>query len=526
MGSQFLHSVADLTLHTRAIASVVSIGILLIAVALLREKIVAGGWRWRRATLRVQRRRLAPILLTLLVLSGHERSAHPLVTGSILLLSMLLLINLLLGAATHFPLPHWSISPRCHRHSGAAGISTDRAPQYPLTASVFLLLVLVGVGSFLGWGWLPSSAAATSPVRSVLAANQDASLALKSDGTVWAWGSLGYGQRGCGDPCGATAEMPSQVVNLTGMTAVAAGAWHDLALKADGTVWAWGHNVYGQLGNGATTDSGTPVKVSGLGGITAIAAGKYHSLALKGDGTVWAWGHNGAGDLGTMTTQTCSSWEPCSMTPTQVTGLSGVVAIATHSQHNLVLKSDGTVWAWGLDDYGQVGVPGTQTCDTFNRPLCVTSPVQVGGVNGVIAVDAGPNDSSVLKADGTVWSWGGGTTTPSQVSGLSGIVAIDSPLALKSDGTIWWWSPWNIYGQFGNGTCDSLEHTSPTQVTSVTGVTAIATSGAHLLALTDAGIVRSWGGTNYGRPPPPATQSAPTVLATSLKPSRPTDLAA
>ena len=121
---------------------------------------------------------------------------------------------------------------------------------------------------------------------------------------------------------------------------IAGGGEHSIALKSDGTVWAWGNNWVGQLGDGTTSHRSTPVQVSGLSGVIAIAGGGYHSIALKSDGTVWAWGWNEYGQLGDGTTSHRS-------TPVQVSGLSGVIAIAGGGYHSIALKSDGTVWAWG-----------------------------------------------------------------------------------------------------------------------------------------------------------------------------------
>jgi hypothetical protein len=135
--------------------------------------------------------------------------------------------------------------------------------------------------------------------------------------------------------------VPGQVKGLTGVMAIAAGYYHTLALKKDGTVWAWGENAYGELGNGTNTDSNLPVQVSGLSGVTAIAGGEYHSLALKSDGTVWAWGDNSYAALG------IKPYLPFSDVPVQVSGLTDVLAIAAGSNHSLALKKDGTVWAWG-----------------------------------------------------------------------------------------------------------------------------------------------------------------------------------
>jgi hypothetical protein len=136
-------------------------------------------------------------------------------------------------------------------------------------------------------------------------------------------------------------------------TPAAGGEHHSLAVKSDGTVWAWGYNYYGQLGDGTTTDRWTPVQVSGITGVVAIAASRYHSLALLSDGTVWAWGYNGQGELGDGTTT--ESW-----TPVQTSGIAGVIGIAGGRYHSIALLSDGTVRSWGFNTTGQLG-DGTTT---------------------------------------------------------------------------------------------------------------------------------------------------------------------
>src|ERR1700682_4763438 len=163
---------------------------------------------------------------------------------------------------------------------------------------------------------------------------------------------------------------------------------------AAGNAWAWGLNSDGELGNGSVTRySGlsTPQQVVNLSNLIAVAGGDQHSLALKSDGTVWAWGNNGWGQLGT-------GKYGRSITPVQVPGLSNVTAIASGDLHNLALKSDGTVWGWGFDYYGQVG-NGTSGGN-------VLSPAQVKGLSGVVAVAAGGFTSFALKSDRTVWGWG------------------------------------------------------------------------------------------------------------------------
>jgi hypothetical protein len=235
------------------------------------------------------------------------------------------------------------------------------------------------------------------------------------------------------------------------MVAVAGGYHHSIALKSDGSVWAWGLNTSGQLGDGTTTDRPVPAQISGLSGVVAVAAGANHSIALKSDGSVWTWGANYYGELGDGTTTGRSS-------PMQVSGLTGVVAVAGRGDQSLALKSDGSVWAWGYNYHGQLG-DGTTT-DRY-------SPTQVPGIAGVVALAAGYFHTVAVKVDGSVWAWGGnyrgqlgdGTTTnrfsPAQVSGLDGVVAVTTAfwhtLALKSDASVWAWGD-NSTTELGDGT--------------------------------------------------------------------------
>jgi len=319
-----------------------------------------------------------------------------------------------------------------------------------------------------------------------------------------------------GNGTNTTSNTAVQTSGLSGVTALAGGLYHSLALKSDGTVWAWGYNGYGELGNATFTSNNTPVQVLGPGGVgfltgvTAIAVGGLHSLALKSDGTVWAWGLNFQGQLGNGTVTN-------SNTPVQVLGpggvgnLTGVTALAVgggQNQHSLALKSDGTVWAWGYNGQGQLG---NATNTTSNTPVQVLGPGGVGNLTGVTALAGGAYHSLALKSDGTVWAWGlnglgqlgNGTftdsNTPVQVLGLSGVTAIAGgvfhSLALKSDGTIWAWG-YNFYGQLGNGT--NTDSNTPVQVLGLSGATAIAGGNYHSLALKSDGTVRAWGSNGAG----------------------------
>ena len=325
---------------------------------------------------------------------------------------------------------------------------------------------------------VPVAVTGLQNVTSVAAGSQH-SLALKTDGTIWAWGYNQYGQLGIGS--NTDADTPMEISGLSSAAAIAAGYDHSLALKTDGTVWAWGDNQYGDLGDGTGTPFSVPVQVSDLSNVTAIASGDYHNLALKTDGTVWTWGYNGFGQLGDGTVSTSAPYG--SSVPLEVSGLTNVVAIAGGGLHSLAVKADGTVWTWGSNRYGGLG-NGTTTDSSV--------PVKVSGLSEVIAVAGGEYHSLALKSDGTVWAWGfngdgelgDGTTNdsslPVEVSGLTNVIAISAQqyisMALKSDGTVWGWG-----GALGNGTAGSSS--VPVQPNFLASITAIAAGGYHRLAV-------------------------------------------
>jgi hypothetical protein len=187
-----------------------------------------------------------------------------------------------------------------------------------------------------------------------------------------------------------------------------------LALRGDGGVWAWGKNANGQVGDGTTTDRLTPVQVRGLSGAVAVMAGVHHSVALRRDGSVWAWGANSYGELGDGTTTD-------RLTPVPLRGLSDVVSIAAGAQHSYALKRDGSVWAWGQNIYGALGD------GTWTQRL---APVPVSGLSGVVAIAAGGQHGLALKNDGSLWTWG-----------------------------------WNDYGQLGKESIRTLESAGPMTMT-------------------------------------------------------------
>lgn len=319
-----------------------------------------------------------------------------------------------------------------------------------------------------------------------VAAGYDFSLAVRTDGTVWTWGHNGDGQ--LGDGTTTTREAPVQVRGLADVATVAAGYSHSLAVKRDGTVWAWGGSDLGQLGDG-TTGSRIPVPVPGLSDARAVTAGEHHSLVVKSDGTVWAWGLNVHGQLGNGTTAN-------GYHPVQVAGLDGVTAIAAGGDHSLALRRDGTVLAWGMNLQGQLG-DGTIADSSL--------PVHVAGLDGVIAIAGGENHSLALRDDGTVWAWGsneyGGLgdgaisnrPQPALIPGLAGVTTIaasrHNSMAMKRDGTV---RAWGLPYDNPEQRAVSLL-TTPEQIMGLGEVRMIAPGYYHSLAVERDGTVRQWG---------------------------------
>jgi alpha-tubulin suppressor-like RCC1 family protein len=289
----------------------------------------------------------------------------------------------------------------------------------------------LGNGRFGGESLEPKQVGALSGVIAVVAGDSH-SVALKNDGTVWTWGANESGQ--LGDGTTQRSPVPRQVEGVSDVKAIATGRGHIVALKHDGTVLTWGGNLSGQGGKGDSNNCMTPAPVPGLQNVTAIAAGQYNTFALKNDGTVWSWGYNGSGQLGTGNNARIVR------TPARVTSLDSVRAITAGNSHMVALKQDGTLWTWGSNSSGQLG----NTTASYSA-----APLQVAGIKNIIDITASVGHTFAIAANNTVWAWGDvgtgqlgngfsmeGSTSPVPVVGYNGpinVAAVVNPGTLRRD---------------------------------------------------------------------------------------------
>lgn len=340
-----------------------------------------------------------------------------------------------------------------------------------------------------------------------IAAGNHFTVAVKEDGSVWSWGQNNVGQLGLNNTD--DQFLPKQIEDFAEVKAVSAGGstvtqgdsainvGHVLALKEDGTVWSWGFNEQGQLGDGTSSHKGYPVQVSNLTDIIAIASGSNHSLALKADGTVWSWGNNTYGQLGDGTNEKRTK-------PVQVKGLENIVKIfsGVESNSSFAVAADGKAYAWG-SNWGRLGV--SSVIGNENEPVEITA------VNDISTVASGENHTIITTNDGRVFAWGDNfkgrlgignddaQESPVQlgdVPNFESILSSNHTLALTSEGSLWSWG-YNAFGMLGNHSQD--DSATPIEIQEMPAIKKIAIGNSHSVALSEDGDVFTWGMNYFGQ---------------------------
>jgi alpha-tubulin suppressor-like RCC1 family protein len=320
------------------------------------------------------------------------------------------------------------------------------------------------------------------------------------DGNLWTWGDGGSGQLGTND----ITNRSTPVTTFAGGTdwkQVAAGTLHTAAVKTDGTLWTWGNGLSGRLGDATLTNSSTPVTTfAGGTNWKQVSAGNQHTAAIKTDGTLWTWGAGGFAQLGTNDITNRS-------TPvTTFAGGTNWKQVSAGNQHTAAIKTDGTLWTWGLGTSGRLG---DATLTNSSTPVTTFA----GGTNWK-QVAAGTQHTAAIKTDGTLWTWGAGssgrlgnsllTDRSTPVTTFAGgtdwkqvAAGTQHTAAIKTDGTLWTWGLGSS-GQLGDATITNRS----TPVTTFAGGTnwkQISSGGSHIAAIKTDGTLWTWGNGGSGQ---------------------------
>lgn len=350
-----------------------------------------------------------------------------------------------------------------------------------------------------GGGTFKIRAAATNIYGPGRVSQYETGKQIYSGAALYSWGSNNKGQ--LGDGTIVNKSSPVQVGALINWLQISSGSssgsYHVASVKTDGTLWTWGYNDAGQLGDGTVINKSSPVQVGSLTSWHQISAGQKHTASVKADGTLWAWGFGQGGRLGTGNVISRSS-------PVQVGALSNWYQVSA-GRHTAAIKTDGTLWTWGSNDYGQLGL-------NISYIQYRSSPVQVGALTTWALVSASSSHTAAVKTDGTLWTWGRGTngrlgtgnilnrSSPVQVGALTNWSKVstgnDFTVSVKTDGTMWAWGR-NIDGRVGDNT--TVDRSSPVQVGALTTWSLVAAGGAHCAAVKTDGTLWSWGSNGNGR---------------------------
>ena len=327
-----------------------------------------------------------------------------------------------------------------------------------------------------------------------VAAALEHNLAIRADGSLWAWGSRAHGKLGVGTTSG-TQTSPINVQPGTTWASVSTFLNHSAGIMTDGSLWVWGVGLSGQIGDGATSSRSVPTNIKPGTTWKAVAVGNGYTTGIMEDGTLWAWGNNANGrtGLGTMAGNTT--------TPTQVQPGTTWKAVAAGDNHTLAVMEDGTLWSWGSNAYSQLGLGGLGGG---------SSPRQIGTESDWVSVAASGGHSLAVREDGSLWAWGNnrqgqigdgtgggrfdGVGTPAHVYPGTAWISVSAgenhTVALRSDNTFWIWGDGRD-GQLGVEGYGVRE--APTPVKPGTEWQVVSAGQRHTVALRADGTIWAWG---------------------------------
>lgn len=326
-----------------------------------------------------------------------------------------------------------------------------------------------------------------------ISAGNSTNTAIKNDGTLWCWGANINGS--LGDGTANNSSVPKQISNTNDWKSIHAGGFYTMAIKNDGTLWGWGQNTGNMGDGGGSSQYMVPTQIGQDNTWQTLSCGGSHTLALRTNGRLWVWGQNNYGQLGMSNGQN-------NFFPDEI-GPDTWISIAAGNQHSVGVKSDGTLWTWGYNDKGQLG-DGTTT----NR----NAPVQIGTATNWRKVSASITNTFAIKADGTLWGWGDNQygqlgdysmedrLTPVQVGQDVDWKSVDAAgahtIAIKNNGSLWVWGL-NNYGQLGSGNTTNQNH--PVQVGTALDWNKAEGNVTSTIALKNDGTIWTWGRNFFGQ---------------------------